>query len=100
MKTFPCSSSVSRRSSLAGFTLLELLTVIAIIGVLAAILFPVVGFARAKARNAQCVGNLRQIGLGVQMYVADHKGWLPCNVSDPSNLWRHQVETYSNSRSR
>jgi prepilin-type N-terminal cleavage/methylation domain-containing protein len=46
-----------------GFTLIELLVVIAIIAVLAAILFPVFAQARAKARQAVCFSNLRQLGL-------------------------------------
>lgn len=61
----------------AAFTLIELLTVIAIIGILAAIIIPVAGRVRETARSAQCVSNLRQISLGIQMYVSDRKGNLP-----------------------
>ncbi|GAB4451995.1 MAG: hypothetical protein OHK0029_02170 [Armatimonadaceae bacterium] len=53
------------------FTLIELLVVIAIIAVLAAILFPVFAQARAKARQATCASNLRQIGLAILMYAQD-----------------------------
>ena len=54
------------------FTLIELLVVIAIIAILAAILFPVFAQARAKARQTVCMSNMRQIGLGVRMYVQDY----------------------------
>ena len=55
-----------------GFTLIELLVVIAIIAILAAILFPVFAQAREKARAIACLSNMKQIGIGVQMYVQDN----------------------------
>ncbi len=54
------------------FTLIELLVVIAIIAILAAILFPVFAQARAKARQASNLSNLKQIGLAVLMYAQDY----------------------------
>lgn len=54
-----------------GFTLIELLVVIAIIAILAAILFPVFARAREKARQTSCLSNIKQLTLGVQMYVQD-----------------------------
>lgn len=60
-----------------GFTLIELLTVVAIIAVLAAILFPVFSRARASARHSSCLSNLRQLSLGLRMYVDDHSGLYP-----------------------
>ena len=59
------------RSQTHGFTLIELLVVIAIISILAAILFPVFARARENARRASCMSNLKQIGLGMMMYVQD-----------------------------
>ena len=52
------------RARRGGFTLIELLVVIAIIAVLIALLLPAVQAAREAARRAQCVNNLKQIGLG------------------------------------
>ena len=65
------SSSVSRPR--AAFTLIELLTVVAIIGILAAILFPLVGSARRAASNAVCKSNLRQWGVALLLYSNDNK---------------------------
>ena len=52
-----------------GFTLIELLVVIAIIAVLIALLLPAVQAAREAARRAQCINNLKQIGLALHNYV-------------------------------
>jgi len=74
---------------LNAFTLIELLVVIAIIAILAAILFPVFAQARAKARQASCTSNLKQMGTAVAMYRQDYDGvntrhrFCPDNLADP-----------------
>jgi len=60
-----------------GFTLIELLVVIAIIAILAAILFPVFAKARAKARQASCASNLKQIALATAQYISDYDSTYP-----------------------
>src|SRR4051794_17542851 len=61
----------------AAFTLIELLVVVAVIAILAALLFPVFTQARDKARQAVCLSNLRQIGSGLAMYIQDYDERLP-----------------------
>lgn len=60
-----------------GFTLIELLVVIAIIAILAAILFPVFARAREQARKSSCLSNIKQLGLGMLMYVQDYDERFP-----------------------
>ena len=80
-----------------GFTLIELLVVIAIIAILAAILFPVFARAREKARQTSCLSNLKQIGLGIKMYVQDNDGY-PVHSSAssqaPRTRWPDHVFPY------
>jgi type II secretory pathway pseudopilin PulG len=61
----------------AAFTVTELLVCVAIVGLLAAILLPVLAQGRERSKRTRCVGNLRQIGTAVGLYSADHDGNLP-----------------------
>lgn len=56
----------------AGFTLIELLVVIAIIAILSALLLPTLGRVKEAGRRTYCINNLRQIGVGIEMYRQDH----------------------------
>src|ERR1700742_1721900 len=63
-----------------GFTLIELLVVIAIIAVLIALLLPAVQAAREAARRAQCVNNLKQIGLGLHNFESRNRFFPPSGI--------------------
>lgn len=62
---------------ITNFTLVELLTVISIITVLAALLFPSLSKVKGKAQAISCIGNLRQVGTSLMIYTQDYKGILP-----------------------
>ena len=68
-----------------GFTLVELLVVIGIIAVLAALLMPALRRARLAAMQTQCLNQLKQIGHGLQMYVAENKGHTPVQIRNVEN---------------
>src|SRR5271163_4572399 len=80
-----------RRSVRRGFTLIELLVVIAIIAVLIALLLPAVQAAREAARRAQCVNNMKQIGLAIHNYLPAigtmPPGRFNSHVTGNGNVW-------------
>ncbi len=91
------NQATARRVS-AGFTLVELLVVIVIIAILAALLLPVLNSGKHKAQTIACVNQLKQFAIAAQMYAADHNGFLvPNSPTSGTNGWvggdmKHSVQ--------
>lgn len=75
--TAPTVAIARERGRSAGLTLVELLVVVAIIGLLASLIFPAFAQAKARAREAVCTSNMRQVGMAVQAYISDYHGLPP-----------------------
>jgi prepilin-type N-terminal cleavage/methylation domain-containing protein/prepilin-type processing-associated H-X9-DG protein len=94
------------RKRCQGFTLIEMLVVIAIIAVLAAILFPVFSRVRENGRRVVCAANLQQIGTAITMYEQDYGGFLPTwclapysasspnPAASPAGTWDVSISSY------
>ena len=84
---------VSGRSGEKAFTLIELLVVVSIIGILASLAVPALSSANVRAEAIGCVSNLREIGMAVEIYAADHCGVLPV-AWDGSTTYATVLEPY------
>src|SRR6266853_1872549 len=81
------------QSQQAAFTSVELLTSVAVVAVLVALLFPTVARSRAKAKEAVCTSNLKQIYSGLHLYLSDNGGRFPAGF-----LWSGRVAKVWNSK--
>jgi prepilin-type N-terminal cleavage/methylation domain-containing protein/prepilin-type processing-associated H-X9-DG protein len=89
-KVIPKNAATNRPAATRrGFTLVELLTVMAILGVLAGILIPTVGKVMDTARANQCISNLRQLHAAIQLHANDNQGYFPGPV------WTNQEYRYN-----
>tara|TARA_S200002703_G_scaffold66808_1_gene57963 strand:+ start:24 stop:689 length:666 start_codon:yes stop_codon:yes gene_type:complete len=91
------STAKVRRAPTSGFTLLELVMVIALIAVVAAMLIPFAGRMRSKADQLACSTNLRHIAAGFQLYAQDHGGQFPefkATGGGDVMSWREKIYDY------
>ena len=98
----PIQRSYRSNMTRSGFTLVELLVVVAILALLAAILFPVFERVRENARQTGCLSNMKQISMGILQYEQDNDEYLPTsgpqysggNPSPPDYTWKWMIYPY------
>jgi prepilin-type processing-associated H-X9-DG protein/prepilin-type N-terminal cleavage/methylation domain-containing protein len=95
LRDLPSINSLRRAG---GFTLVEMLTTVAIVGVLAALMMPAIGKMRSKAQSVECMGNLRQIGVAMMAFAGDNGGKTPTATIAPyaqEQTWAYQLWPYT-----
>ncbi len=85
-------AETGRRKSRAGFTLVELLVVITIISILAALLLPMLSRAREQARQLACLSNLRQLHSAMSLYTDDNSDWMPVTTASGYEIWWARID--------
>jgi prepilin-type N-terminal cleavage/methylation domain-containing protein/prepilin-type processing-associated H-X9-DG protein len=89
---------LSHRGPKNGFTLIELIVVIGIIGILAGLLLPALAQAKDRSRAIKCTGNEKQMGIGMELYIQDY-GYYPPGREKDVTQWDLCVGTYAGGKS-
>ncbi len=87
-----------RKSSAKAFSLIELMTVIAVIGILCSILIPTIQYVRQSARESKSISNLRQISAALNVYASEHGGRFPAGYfyqpGEGERIWTVELSPY------